>query len=447
MTEPKKFRFPIIELLSLSVIILGAVIVLWPAGDKYVYKLVTGKEPNDGGELVEDTLTNTRPNLVYAPGSNKSITQKIAAEIRSLPGMANNKFLPHAQISGEIQGVISSDNSFETPDPVELNDLNEPNEPPAALPADSIVDDSTLNEPLSFDESIDSASQHLVPELPAPDADNQFMAPAIDSITETQFEEDQFVELGLPEAQDDSENFSADTELTSPLDAAPEQAPSNQINHELDSDYTLDSVPDLTPPASVVETSEMTIESIQLQSDMTRNDMPKVRQLPVWEPQPMRVVNGSLTPMTTPQPSPSGWHKEISDEGAVVWKSDVAVQQELPANELAPTVKQVVAPRIQTARLPQLPRPQPLFTGGIVPEHVPGAKQKMMSETMQSENDFELPASSSTEYDFSSLPIQEQKQEEEQKQEQQQPVPAGGQLPTNPTAEPASVFQRQNPLR
>ena len=421
MTEPKKFRFPFIELLSLSAIILCTVVILWPPGERYVYKLVTGKELNDGGEVIEETqpMTRPRPDLVYAPSAEKSITEKIAAEIRSLPGIANNEFPPHAQhavpaeISGEIHGVISNDNDFETPyrsQPIETPIEKSIEEAPIALPADSVIDNTTLDEPLSFDDSFgqqNQFSQHSVPELPAPDFDNsdqQFSVPPLpqrDSNTEPHFEDDQFVELGLPDAQ-----YSPDTELTSPLDAAPEQAPTNQIDLELDTDYTQDvqdTTLELMPPESVVETYEPQDELPDLQNDLQdnlQNDLPIVRQLPVWEPKPLRVVNGSLTPMTTPRPSPSGWKKEISDEGAVVWKSNVAGQQELPANELAPTVKQVVAPKIQMAHLPQMPSPvqTPLFSGGIIPEHVPGARRKMMSESMQSSNDFELPeaAGSST---------------------------------------------------
>ena len=133
-----------------------------------------------------------------------------------------------AEISGEIHGVISNDNDFETPyrsQPIETPIEKSIEEAPIALPADSVIDNTTLDEPLSFDDSLgqqNQFSQHSVPELPAPDFDNsdqQFSVPPLpqrDSNTEPHFEDDQFVELGLPDAQ-----YSPDTELTSPLDAAP----------------------------------------------------------------------------------------------------------------------------------------------------------------------------------------------------------------------------------
>lgn len=361
MPESKKFRLPIIELLSIAIVVVASVIVLYPGADKYVVSMVKGTSPVD--EVVD------HPNPEFTTAATTNADNEVATQT----------------LEQRIQN-----NSFEAPELASVPVRSTP-----ILPVDEQVLEFTEVVQPTEDHLVSTAATPLAPLTPMtpldpPDEtsfDNEFVdgqfevETAIENLPEEEpFIDNDSVVLTAPLVDD---NVIPEAEFTTEFEAAPSSIPTSQISLELPSNYDVDE--DLIP----VESEE--------------DESPEIRQLPIWEPESMRVIEGSLTPavsrLNKKLPKTTNATKnEHADDESVAWRSTVVKNKLFHQNDLKPTVKQVAAPKIQTARLPDIHSvrampsvPQP-FANGFIPEHVPGEKSRMMSRVMQENNDFALPA-------------------------------------------------------
>ena len=365
MTESRKFRFPFIELLSIAIVVAASVIALYPGADKYVVSLVKGKTSADLDSLesIENDLDQptTATHLASSQlGAYQFFTAgKLETETQTLEQRTRNNSFEAPESTGvpiDTAPMLAADEQLGFADDNQIT----------RVPEDHMV--SALTAPVhSLDTTFDE-----------PDFDNTI--PDLPDLPEEQFIEDgSTIELTAPLAVDD---VAPETEFTTELEPAPSSIPNSQISLELPSNYDMDE------------------DIIPVEPEDTR---PEVRQLPIWEPDTMRVIEGSLTPAVSPlrklpQHTTTFVNPTIddTDDEAVTWRSTVVKNKLFYENDLEPAIKQIAAPKIQTASLPEFPAsrprvPQP-FAGGFIPEHIPGQKARMMSrEMLEGNNDFELP--------------------------------------------------------
>ena len=361
MADSRKFRFPFIELLTFSVVVLATVIVLYPGADKYVVSLVKGPVPADE---IDDSSTPERPMPVIA----------MAEETQTLEQRVNNDF----------EGSLTSD--FPVPG--------------TQLPADG---------QLEFQDDLQANSGQLAPvyeeveiePLPVEDLEPIDMAPIdVETFEVVNTESDFDIEDDLQQLPMSTEEYSEAVTLTAPLsmddntipeaefttdiEPAPGSIPTSQISVEMSS------VLSSNMQSEISSTYEFEEESVQTG---TRDDLPVIRQLPPQQRRTLRAVEGVLTPSIPPEDKTTARPAPVRiDNDAVHWRSAVVKNQLFHENELEPALKQTVAPKIETASLPVLPQPiipQP-FARGFIPEHIPGERAPMMSQEMQDNNDFEF---------------------------------------------------------
>lgn len=375
MSESRKFRFPFIELLSIATVVLASVIVLYPGADKFVVSLVTGKAPAE--EFVHDYSNAADPMLPNVAASDET------NEIRSLEQRSqDNDFV----IPGTQSSVQSTPVSTDQTSPYFTAVLPElPVEP-------SQQDDAPMN--------TEFAEDQMVVEAPSD---------PVDARSEDSFADDQFV-VGLQAPLTIESDDIPEAEFTSENDPAPNKIPTSQISSEMP--FQQESMESNFESEMITIESEVDTNSDPTVDRETNDDFTQIRYLPLMDPNNLRVVEGSLTPTVSPNLQrllPNGFHqsqsgqtvvknntRENPEDQSVAWKSAVVQNPHLHKNDLKPALKQITAPKIQTARLPEMPsrqptvKPEPLqpFARGFIPEHVPGEKAKMMSQAMQDNNDF-----------------------------------------------------------